>query len=768
MSEVGSDQTLGKRYILHDQLGAGGMGAVYRATDRLTSNEATRTIALKRVTTPAERLEFASPFAAIDESATQMRLALANEFKALASLRHPHIISVLDYGFDETRQPYFTMSLLDNPRTLFQAGQDQPLAVKIELIIAILQALDYLHRRNIIHRDLKPGNVMVTHPTSDSVANLVKVLDFGLSVAGKRDADDLTEMAAGTLAYMAPELLQGVSASRASDLYAVGIMAFELLAGRHPFDTGNIGALVNSILSEPVDLSLLNTDYDIADVVGKLLDKNPKQRFSNANEVIEALCVAANLPLPMESLEIRESFLQAAQFVGRLDEFTTLLTVLTQAIGGKGSARLLGGESGVGKSRLLDELRTNALVEGVLVLRGQAVSEGSSPYQVWRDILRWLVLATPVEPDDASILKVFVPDIANLVDHDIPDAPPLDPQAMQNRLIAIVVDILSKQPQPVLILLEDVQWAGGESLVMLDRLSRIAPNLPLMIVGSYRDDEYPDLPASLTGMEGLWSFYIVQASLTQAAELADQMLAHAETTQDEVHFIVAHWVQGVTLWGQGKFESALSHLQQTIACYDTQKYRTLGFLFGQDPFVTCLMFSGHCLWPLGYPDRAVEQIRKAVALGQEVDHAFSEAFARTTCLAIYSRSGDIQAIADEVPPLMSLSTEHNFPLWVAWAMAIAGWAQTRTGNYAEGIPQLDQGIAIVAMIGAEIELQHTRSLQAAVYGQAGRADEGLKIIDNVFARLERGEIEDRSSEAELHRVKGELLSPVARTRKCGN
>ena len=527
MTHTTSHEVIGKRYILQNQLGAGGMGAVYRATDRLIMNEGTRTVALKRVITPTEQLEFASRSGLVDDSSRQMRLALANEFKALASLRHPHIISVLDYGFDSDQQPYFTMSILENPKTLLQAGHEQPLAIKIDLIIAVLQALDYLHRRNIIHRDLKPANVMVTTTESSGADQQVKVLDFGLSAASSQDVEDPTDMAAGTLPYMAPELFQGMSASRASDLYAVGIMAFELFAGHHPFDTSKIGALLNNILFKPVDLSVLNTNDDIAVVVGKLLNKQPLARFSDASEVIEALCKAANQPLPTESLEIRESFLQAAQFVGRNDEFSTLLTLLTQAIAGKGAARLLGGESGIGKSRLLDELRTNALVEGVLVLRGQAISEGSSPYQMWRDILRWLILSMTVEPHEASFLKNFIPDIANLVEYNVVDAPPLDPQAMQNRLIAIVSALLNRQTQPILILLEDIHWAGSESLVLLDRLNRLTHNLPLLIISSYRDDEYPDLPSSLPDvpvlkLQRLTKFAISQLSQAMLGTIGQQ------------------------------------------------------------------------------------------------------------------------------------------------------------------------------------------------------------------------------------------------------
>lgn len=122
MTLTTNDFITGGRYIVHNRIGAGGMGAVYRATDWLALSDSTRTVALKRVTAPTEHLAFASRAATEDE--LHIRLALANEFRTLASLRHPNIISVLDYGFDGHRQPYFTMTLLDNPQTVVEAGHN--------------------------------------------------------------------------------------------------------------------------------------------------------------------------------------------------------------------------------------------------------------------------------------------------------------------------------------------------------------------------------------------------------------------------------------------------------------------------------------------------------------------------------------------------------------------------------------------------------------------------------------------------------------------
>lgn len=472
-------QLLGKRYLLQQKVGQGGMGSVYRALDKLTA----QMVALKRVTTPTDQLDFASR----TDGSTDLAVSLAQEFRLLASLRHPNIISVLNYGFDDARQPYFTMDFLNDPITITEAGEHQSTEGKIMLLVEMLQALAYLHRRGILHRDLKPSNVVVSDGN-------IKVLDFGLSVRREQGATD----ASGTLSYMAPEVLLGQVADERADLYATGVIAYELFTGLLPFDDLSIYALIDKVLNRPFDLTpLKRLPREVSSIITQLLAKNPAERYQGADEVIAAFGQATGRQFSYETTTTRESFLQAAEFVGRDDELDSLLAALETAKQGTGGLWLVGGESGVGKSRFINELRARTMVDGVLVLSGRSLSEGAQPFHIWRDSLRWLAMLTDIDDFQAGVLKSVVPDLATLLERDVPTLPDLDPQATQDRLLGVIESIFRAQTDPILLLLEDLHWIGSESLAVLVRLAHSVTELPMLIVGSYRDDESAALPAML-------------------------------------------------------------------------------------------------------------------------------------------------------------------------------------------------------------------------------------------------------------------------------
>ena len=454
------------------------MGVVYRTVDRLSGD----IVALKQVyLSEANKFELS---ALADNTEQNLRMVLAKEFQILAGLRHPNIISVLDYGFDAHQQPFYTMTYLPETETVLEIGETRQLDQKIDLIEQLLQGLAYLHRRGILHRDIKPENVLVNE-------GVVKLLDFGLS----QHTDEEGAMGGSPL-YMAPELVGGDDPSPASDLYAVGILLYQLLTENHPygrFDTGFYNRLLR------VEPNFQDFPESIRPIAQRLLAKDPSKRYQQAHSLLLDLSKAVGRSQIGESDAIRESYLQAADFVGRQTELDQLKAGLATAKIEKSAVWLIAGESGVGKSRLVDEIRIHALVNGWQVFTGQATAESGLPHQIWHDIVLRLALISELSDLEAGILVEIAPALAQLVDRPIPPVPELTGSAHEQRLALTFTSILKRQAQPILLILEDMHWAQ-QGLAPLKQILRAEAELNgLMIVGSYRNDEAPRLAERLDG-----------------------------------------------------------------------------------------------------------------------------------------------------------------------------------------------------------------------------------------------------------------------------
>ena len=278
--------------------------------------------------------------------------------------------------------------------------------------------------------------------------------------------------------------------------------------------------LISQILTRLPDFTTLPIAPALQQIVARLMAKNPADRFPSARAVLAAFAAAGFGEVQTESIEIRESYLRAAAFVGRESELAQLSGALKKALDGRGSGWLLAGESGVGKSRLLDELRIQALVSGALVVRGQAISEGASPYQMWRPVLANLVLRTEISPFEAGVLKGIVPEIGSLLGYDVTDAPEIEAQANYIRLLNVMAAVFERQTHPLLIMLEDLQWVT-EDLLVLKRLLGQVPSLPVLVVGTFRDDERPLLPQELPQASVIKLDRLEEAAI---AELSRSML----------------------------------------------------------------------------------------------------------------------------------------------------------------------------------------------------------------------------------------------------
>lgn len=493
---------LEQRYRLEGLLGQGGMGTVYRAFDRLTGQR----IALKRM-----RLDNASLDNSTPSHLRDLRLLLTNEFQVMASLRHPHIIGALDYGFDADKAPYYTMMLLEDAENISNFARHSTLEEQVLLIVQMFQALAYLHRHGVLHHDLKPANVLVTAQAQ------VKVVDFGLA----RNQEKSTEIT-GTIAYLAPELLRGKDYTLHSDLYSAGLLVYEIFTGTAVINNQNVGKALHQILYDYPPFDILPVQFQ--EIVRRLLAKNPDDRYQNAEEVIDDFSELVSFPT--ESAAIRESYLQAARFVGREKELALLENALQASRNKHGQFYLITGESGIGKSRLLEEMRIQALIRGMQVLRGQAGS--NLPYSLWRDVLPPLLLSVEITDFEAGLLQEIIPNIASLLERPIPPIPPLDNQAAQQRLLLTILGIFKRLQQPTLLLLEDLHLAR-ESLLPLRQLQNEVTHLPLVILGTYRDDERPELIGELSAAQVL---KLERLNASETAELCNAILGDSSYQAD--------------------------------------------------------------------------------------------------------------------------------------------------------------------------------------------------------------------------------------------
>jgi serine/threonine protein kinase len=269
-------------YRVDAEIGAGGMGHVFRATDTRLD----RAVAIKVL--PAHRW-----------SDPQLRLRFEREARALSSLSHPNLCSLYDIG--ELAQsggtiPYLVMELLEG-ETLRDRLENGRIGMRKALMWAaqIAHGLAAAHQKGVIHRDLKPENVFITG------GELLKILDFGLALTEQTPADSATlvrtqpGMVMGTAHYMSPEQVRGATLDPRSDLFSLGIVLYEMLTGQVPFHARSPVETMNAILvEEPPDIgALISIPETVEELVWRCLEKDPARRFSSARDLAFALETAA-------------------------------------------------------------------------------------------------------------------------------------------------------------------------------------------------------------------------------------------------------------------------------------------------------------------------------------------------------------------------------------------------------------------------------------------------------------------------------------------
>jgi serine/threonine protein kinase len=263
------------RYQIKKELGRGGMATVYRAFDPMFARE----VAIKVL--PRELLH--NP---------QFHKRFAREAKTIAKLEHAAIVPVYDVG-EDNEQPYFVMRIMAGG-SLAERVAKGPMTLEetASILKRIATGLDYAHKKGVVHRDLKPGNILFDEAGEPFLS------DFGIAkIANMSQQTNLTGSGGivGTAAYMSPEQARGEDIDYRSDIYALGIILYEMLSGKVPFDSNTPMGIAIKHITDPVPRIIdvkPDLPYTVQAVIDKALDKNPEARYPNAASFSDAFAVA--------------------------------------------------------------------------------------------------------------------------------------------------------------------------------------------------------------------------------------------------------------------------------------------------------------------------------------------------------------------------------------------------------------------------------------------------------------------------------------------
>ncbi len=462
-------------------------------------------------------------------------LRFKREFRSMSRLDHPNIAKVYHFGeFDE--RVYYTMEFIrgGDLKTVFQTStvdsdtmsevpQTKPAFHNlVELLIEICEPLKYIHSKRIVHRDLKPANIMRTE------TGQVKLMDFGLIKEKDILQETLTQTGTfvGTVAYMSPEQGMGKSLDHRSDIYSLGVIFYEALAGRLPFIGASILQIFMKHINEPpVPPSEFNQNIprELEYLVLRMLQKEPARRPSTVIEVsdelkqwlhptrmVEPEVVSATAVLDFRAAvmdTIAKPVLFVPGVIGRDGVLNDLKSELEQVYHGQPHITMIEGETGIGKSFLLKEMVTTARLHGYSVLQGSSSEIDRFPYSVFLRPLE--SIADRLKGKDEEYGRHMVGRAGPIVASICPrfnelewinrQPPPAKMEPLQEKLrvfdaIKSIFENIARDKITILTL-EDLHWADDLSLELIHFLVRgfssenIGSNVPLFILGALRAEE---------------------------------------------------------------------------------------------------------------------------------------------------------------------------------------------------------------------------------------------------------------------------------------
>jgi PAS domain S-box-containing protein len=389
---------------------------------------------------------------------------------------------------------------------LRQAMAGLDLDARLRLAIAAAEALEAVHARGVVHKDVSPDNLLVLPDGS------VRAIDFGLSSLLAKETVRPDAEPEGTPAYMAPEQTGRMNrvVDYRSDLYALGATLYELFSGHPPFTAADRLELVHCHLArKPEPLAR----PDLAAVVGKLLAKTAEERYQSAAGLAADLraCLAGGGQAFALGAGDRPARLAIPQSLyGRAAEVAALLAAFDRVAAGARELLVIGGYSGVGKTSLVHELHRAIAARHGFYAAGKFEQFGRDvPYRAITQAIAELVRQVLTRDDEAlarwkaaiaaalgangRVVTQLVPQVELLVGPQ-PELPALPPAESQNRfrmVLAAFMRLFATPEHPLVLFLDDLQWADGPSLALLETIATDAAGGALLVIGAYRDNEVP-------------------------------------------------------------------------------------------------------------------------------------------------------------------------------------------------------------------------------------------------------------------------------------
>jgi len=490
-----------KHYKIIEKIGFGGMGEVFHAFD----TQLERDVAIKIL------------HKAISEN-KQNAQRLVREARAAAKLVHPNVVTIYEVGQDDFGR-YIVMEYVKGTSFSELIKNEGPLSVErsIDITVQVLKALALAHKMGITHRDIKPDNVLITEN------NEAKVLDFGIAKMEQKAGLTMAGEVLGTIEFMAPEQMLGEEINYTSDIYSTGIMLFMALTKELPLSGQNpVELLFKKLNEEPVAPSYYNkkVNSQLDQIVLKALRHNKDERWKSADEMIESLQSYLNSQLaPVPNTNNNHYFFEELQhsqdgdpaklikpvFIGRENELKSLVNGFHQVGIDKGQTFIIAGEAGVGKSTLTQQFRNYISHQNAWLLYGTCLyQEGMDAYLPYIDALRGFFHSdNPKFTEEQrvelkEIIKEKIPILSEFTERfsttffttswNVNEKKEEDSRNMLEGLY-LLFSILS-EIRPLVIIIDDLQWADEASLRLFHYLSRQIKNNKIMLIGITRTDYY--------------------------------------------------------------------------------------------------------------------------------------------------------------------------------------------------------------------------------------------------------------------------------------